>query len=198
MKKLFVAATLAATALTGTVAAAQSAPAAAARPLPAAAMLDADANKDGVVTRAEAGAAADARFAAIDTDRDGKITREERRTTRPARHPGAGADGKITRAEALARAAARFDAADANHDGTLTADERPARGAHAGGKQGERRLHGPRGDRRDSEVTQAQFRDGALRLFDRADANHDGRVTAQERDAMRLVMRARMAERADR
>ena len=30
------------------------------------------------------------------------------------------------------------------------------------------------------EVTQAQFRDNALRMFDRVDANHDGRVDAEQ------------------
>ena len=30
-------------------------------------------------------------------------------------------------------------------------------------------------------------------MFDRADTNHDGRVDAQEREAARLMMRARMA-----
>lgn len=40
-------------------------------------------------------------------------------------------------------------------------------------------------------MTREQFRERALRMFDRADTNQDGRVDQQEREAMRLMMRAR-------
>jgi Ca2+-binding EF-hand superfamily protein len=151
----------------------------------------ADTNRDRVVTRAEAAAQADRRFAEMDANRDGKITAEERRAHRAAHRPNrpgpdANRDGTLTRDEAIAAAARRFDRADANHDGKLTADERPARhGRHRG-------MRGPRegGDR---EVTQAQHRERALARFDRVDANHDGRIDANEREAAKLVMRARMA-----
>ncbi|NML96049.1 EF-hand domain-containing protein [Novosphingobium olei] len=49
----------------------------------------ADANKDGVVTRAEYDAAVKAHFDKVDTNHDGKITREERRAAFQAMRPRA-------------------------------------------------------------------------------------------------------------
>jgi len=51
-----------------------------------------------------------------------------------------------------------------------------------------------RGDHRGGkgrEWTQAQFRERALQRFDRVDSNRDGRIDPQEREAARLLMRAR-------
>ncbi|KQN02448.1 MULTISPECIES: EF-hand domain-containing protein [Sphingomonas] len=109
-----------------------------------------DANHDGVSTRAEAIAQADARFAQMDTDHDGRITAGEMRAYREAlhdrmvasgrdvpvpppggrKHDGMGrrmdpnGDGSVTRDEFEARALKRFDRMDANHDGTIDATER--------------------------------------------------------------------------
>jgi len=109
-----------------------------------------DANQDGVATRAEAIAQADARFAQMDTDHDGRITAGEMRAYREAlhdrvvasgrdvpvpppggrKHDGMGrrmdpnGDGSVTREEYEARALKRFDRMDANHDGTIDATER--------------------------------------------------------------------------
>jgi len=107
-----------------------------------------DANR--VSTRAEAIAQADARFAQMDTDHDGRITVGEMRAYREAlhdrmvasgrdvpvpppggrKHDGMGrrmdpnGDGSVTREEFEARALKRFDRMDANHDGTIDATER--------------------------------------------------------------------------
>ncbi len=109
-----------------------------------------DANHDGVATRAEAITQADARFAQMDTDHDGRITAGEMRAYREAlhdrvvasgrdvpvppqggrKHDGTGrrmdpnGDGSVTREEYEARALKRFDRMDANHDGTIDATER--------------------------------------------------------------------------
>ncbi|MBE2990742.1 EF-hand domain-containing protein [Sphingomonas sp. CFBP 13603] len=109
-----------------------------------------DANQDGVATRAEAIAQADARFAQMDTDHDGRITAGEMRAYREAlhdrvvasgrdvpvpppggrKHDGMGrridpnGDGSVTREEYEARALKRFDRMDADHDGTIDATER--------------------------------------------------------------------------
>ncbi len=109
-----------------------------------------DANPDGIITRAEAIAQADARFAQMDTDRDGRISAGEMRAYRTAMHdrmvasgrdvpvppPGGGrhdgmgrqmdpnGDGSVTREEFEARALKRFDRMDANRDGTIDATER--------------------------------------------------------------------------
>ena len=105
---------------------------------------------DRVSTRAEAIAQADARFAQMDTDHDGRITAGEMRAYREAlhdrmvasgrdvpvpppggrKHDGMGrrmdpnGDGSVTREEFEARALKRFDRMDANHDGTIDATER--------------------------------------------------------------------------
>ncbi|MEH3047753.1 ca2+ sensor protein [Sphingomonas adhaesiva] len=97
---------------------------------------------DRIVTRQDAAAEADRRFAEMDTNRDGKISSDERRAFHDARRA-----------------------------------EREARRGHRGGK--------------DREWTQAQFRERAMKRFDRIDTNHDGRIDAQEREAARMLMRAR-------
>jgi hypothetical protein len=141
----------------------------------------ADADRDGVVTREEAAAEADRRFAAMDTNGDGKIDRDERRAFRPPHRP-------------------RGDMAPPpGEDGPPPpppgADAPPPPPPPGAERDGGRRERGERGDRHHRraprEMTRAQFRERALRMFDRADANHDGRVDQQEREAMRLMMRAR-------
>lgn len=110
-------------------------------------LMAADANHDGIITRQEAIAAADRRFDAIDTDRDGKISpdemsayRQEMATRRggdmPVRPPGGprhalgmgrkadpNGDGVVTRDEYRARQLERFDRMDANHDGRIDQTE---------------------------------------------------------------------------
>lgn len=120
--------------------------------------MRADANHDGIVTREEVIADADRRFAAMDTDGDGKLSREEMRAARQARRAGGGAEGRLDRI-------------------------RPASPTGEPHRRGGAR----------PPLTQQAFRDRALNMFDRADANHDGRVDAQEMQAMRLLMRARMS-----
>ncbi len=109
-------------------------------------MMRADANEDGVITRAEAIAKADARFDQLDTNHDGKVTSDEQNAMRSAMRDRMGArgksppeggpqgamagmgrhhdrDGAMTKAETEARAVKRFDRMDANHDGKLDKTE---------------------------------------------------------------------------
>ena len=109
-------------------------------------MMRADADGDGVVTRAEAIAEADQRFDRMDTNRDGRVTPDEMaalrtamrdrltaagRTpppdgdapTRMGRRQDPDGDGVMTKADAEALAAKRFDRMDANHDGRLDRTE---------------------------------------------------------------------------
>lgn len=171
-----------------------------AQPLPAPlppGLLRADANRDGVITRAEAGATADARFARFDADRDGSVTRRERReAVRAARE--ANRARPITAAEFTQRAQARFARMDANRDGVLTADERPQRRGMRGrgfGGRGEGRMGGGRGMRgggrggADVAITAVQFRTRALARFDAVDANRDGRIDRAEVAAARAARR---------
>ena len=143
MRKTLLSLMLAASAITSAASSAQT-PTAPPPPVPR------GANHDGVATRAEAIAQADARFAQIDTDHDGRITAGEMRAYREAvhdrmvasgrdvpvpppggrKHDGMGrrmdpnGDGSVTRDEFEARALKRFDRMDANHDGTIDATER--------------------------------------------------------------------------
>ncbi len=113
-------------------------------PPPAGAPHPADADRDGMVTRAEALADADRRFAEMDADKDGKVTREERRAFRDAHRPGPARAGRpdgprpdrdragrrggeeTTQAQFRDRAAAMFDRTDTNRDGRIDAQEREA------------------------------------------------------------------------
>ncbi len=143
MRKTVLTLMLAASAITS-AASAQTAPA------PSRPPMRQDANHDGIATRAEAIAQADARFAQMDTDHDGRVSGGEMQAYRAAlhdrmvasgrdvpvpapggrKHDGMGrrmdpnGDGSVTREEFEARALKRFDRIDANHDGTIDATER--------------------------------------------------------------------------
>ena len=131
--------------------------------------------------------------------------------------PGAdrhGPDGDVTRQQAIAHVDEMFARLDANRDGNISREEFAE--AHAGhdGPEGHGpgmemgppppggpdgpggRMHGMRGmggmramfgDQ--GFVTLEQMRAHALARFDRADANHDGILTADERQAAHGRMR---------
>lgn len=140
------------------------------------------ANRDRVITRAEAQDQAAKVFARLDANHDGKLDRSDREALRAQRQQ------------------ARFDRLDTNKDGQLSREEfmaRPAPGADGAGMAGRRfghgRGHGMMDGRKaeangDRSLTQAEFVDAALRRFDRIDANHDGRITPDERQAARQAM----------
>ena len=177
------------------------------------------------ITRVEAKAAAEAAFAKLDVNHDGKLDAGDR----------------------AARMGEMFDKIDANKDGTISRDEFVAAhekmgmgkgpmgmgmggegpGGHAWrqghehhddsddrddheGHHGHRMGHGDRmGEGRakmgmlmailheadpnhTGSVSRDAFVGGALKLFDKADTNHDGKVTPQERHAARSAMREQM------
>jgi hypothetical protein len=148
------------------------------------------------VTRQQVIARADQRFARLDADHDGRVTPDEVRAT--AGHRRDEARQPI------------FDRLDANHDGNISRDEfAQAHAAHAAqeGPEGRHGGHmgsrpggpgGPEGGRGRNAArmfgdqgfaTLEQMRARALERFDRADANHDGTLTAAERHAARERMR---------
>lgn len=159
--------------------------------------LMADANKDGALSRAELTAALDARFARMDGDKDGKVTKSDRDAQRAARLDkrfaslDADASGQISKAEFAA-----------GHDKARRGDRQGA-----GGRDGGRHMRGhggPRGGKmgmmgggfggradadKDGTLTRAEFMAGPLVMFDKADANKDGTVTAAEQQAARASMR---------
>ena len=70
-----------------------------------------------------------ARFARLDKNADGYVTREEFRARRPERFDelDTNKDGKLSRSEMVEGALRRFDELDKNKDGQVTPDERPDR-----------------------------------------------------------------------
>lgn len=158
-------------------------------------MMKADTNNDGIITRQEVLAEVQTRFAKQDTNKDGQLSVEERRAARPAhgggaRHGLGGPDG----GQRHARMLERFDA---DKDGKLSDSERQAarearqamRGTGGGFGRGAR--HGMQMDTNgDKLVSLDESRAAALAMFDRMDANKDGRVDAAERDAAHAAMKA--------
>lgn len=172
--------TLITAALLGTIAAggiayAQTTP----PPAPMAKPLKGDANSDGRVTRAEFLKQAETRFARLDVNRDGTLTREEAR----AGHRMGGKRGP--------GAAGRYGAVA--QDGTPPA---PGMGGQrmGGGRRGGGMMRLDTDG--DGRVTRAEFDAQSGAMFARMDTNRDGTVDKAEMAA--LPGGGRMATRADR
>jgi Ca2+-binding EF-hand superfamily protein len=95
-------------------------------------------------------------------------------------------DGKVTRDEYRAEANARFDRLDTNHDGFIDQNEMAAM-RHGGGGMGGGGMGGP-GGMPPSGPAAAGEGDPAKHhhksLIERADTNHDGRVSREEYRAL--------------
>jgi hypothetical protein len=172
----------------------------------------------GPLTRAAVEAQVQARFAAVDADRDGYVTQAEAR----ARAEAGRSERQARRGERRAQLFARLDA---NGDGAISRaefDARPAARVEAGKRgeaRGERRMHrmAHRADRRahrgammarfgarafeamdadkDGRVSRAEASAHAVARFDRVDANHDGTITPEERRAAREAFQGPRRER---
>lgn len=119
-------------------------------------------------------------------------------------------DGVLDQADRKARRTRHFDRLDANGDGAISREEfatRPERGERRAsemrgnrGKRGHHAMRGGRGMMRmidsnnDGAIGRAEFAAGALQMFDAADADRDGIVTATERRTAREAMRAQRRE----
>lgn len=168
-----------------------------------------DADGNGVLTRAEAQASAAQMFARMDANKDGKIDATDRAAQRAEMQAqrfaalDANKDGSISKAEWDQHDADR--AAKRAERGEKRAAAGEARdGARDGERRGMRGHHGQRGGRHggmggwmkadadgDKAISQAEFQTAALARFDRTDANKDGQITAEERQAARQAMRAK-------
>lgn len=165
-------------------------------------VFQADANNDGVLTRAEFDAGREARFAQQDANHDGQLTREEMREGRGHHRGGRGGrggfhnlrgadannDGNITREEFLARPIEMFQRIDADGNGVITEAERPQRPERA---EGERRQRPDFDANDDRQISRTEFTAMGSGMFERMDANNDGRVTREEADAARPHRRGR-------
>jgi Ca2+-binding EF-hand superfamily protein len=97
-------------------------------------LREADANRDGVITRDEAVAGAERRFAALDRNKDGTLDKadgdELRKETADYRvqrfmhRYGADSDRKVTKEQFFAKAKERFARLDRDGDGTVSRGER--------------------------------------------------------------------------
>lgn len=176
-------------------------------------IFQSDSNSDGVLTRGEFDAGRATQFARLDADNNGQLTREEMRADRGARgehrgrrgHRGgpggpggfegadANNDGNITRDEFLARPIAMFERLDANSNGVIEASERPQR-PERGAQNGERRQRADRPNHvtdGNGTFSRAEFTAMGAGMFERLDANSDGRVTQDEAQAGRGHRRGR-------
>jgi hypothetical protein len=170
------------------------------------------------VTRAAVIQRTDAAFARLDANQDGRFTREEaqamgrqrreQRMTQVFDRIDADNDGRISREEFAQRSQNRRGpgmrgsrgpggpgpVADGGPDGPPPpGGPGMRRGGHGGPGMRMRtgaRLFGDAGF-----ITAEQFRNVALARFDRADADHDGTLTAAERQAQHGQMRGRMRHR---
>ena len=160
--------------------------------------MRADADGDSRLSQAEFVGQRVQRLTAIDADRDGAVTADERRAAMQAQRAG--------------RADARFDRLDANDDGSVSRaefDTAREAGREARADRGPRPMRAQRGPARGQRgmarmeargpVVIADVQTRAEQAFARLDADHDGFVTAAEgragRQAMREHRRERMAER---
>jgi hypothetical protein len=119
-------------------------------------LLEMDANADGKLTKAEFDAGVAARFNAIDADRNGVATAEERKAAQKAQKE---------------RMRAAMEAKG----------EAPEGQGRRAGRDGER---GPRGDR-GGDIAKADFTARHAQMFTRLDADKDNVVTIAEMQAAR-------------
>lgn len=149
-----------------------------------------DADGNGIVTRAEAQTHAAAMFTRMDANNDGQLNQ---------------ADRDLRRQE---RRAKMFEALDADSNGSVTRDEFMAfKHEGKGDRDGKRHRMGKRGHRgggmmmmrqadtnNDGAISQAEFSAAASLRFDAIDANKDGQITQEERQAHRQEMRSKWRE----
>lgn len=150
----------------------------------AAAQPDMHQRPAGDMTRAQATQMANAHFDRMDANKDGKLDRADREAVHAR------------------MAAEMFDRLDANRDGSISRDEWNAGAARmaqmhaAGGRPMMRHMKMMMADEDgDRAISRDEFVKRALDHFDRADANRDGKISAEEREQAHAAMRERFERR---
>lgn len=148
-----------------------------------------DKDSDGKVTADEIRAASSAKFSEVDANHDGQLDEAElsamasgfkgRRGGPPLAKLDTNGDGKVSAEEFVSHAATRWQHSDADGDGVVTSQEWQARGAGKAGRGPGMGMHGERGGMRGAGGPMMET------MFQQADANHDGKVTRAEADALR-------------
>lgn len=111
------------------------------------------------------------------------------------KHDGGGMMEDMTRQQAQQMADSMFQRFDLNHDGVVTRQEaEQAAGQFGAGGRAERMIDRLFGDSQSLTLQQAETQ--ALARFDRDDLNHDGVVTAAERQQARAQLKAERAQQA--
>jgi Ca2+-binding EF-hand superfamily protein len=160
--------------------------------------------RDGVQTRTEVVERARTMFSRADANRDGFITMEEGRTLRAQAGQRRGGQ-RMARGNQAGRVQ-MFERLDTNRDNVISRYEfaraQELRGQRAGQRGQRLAMRGRMGGamirnadaNRDQRISLAEAETAALQRFDRVDLNRDGRVTVQERQQARQIMRARRTE----
>lgn len=162
------------------------------------------ADGNAVQTRADAEAKATQMFARMDANKDGKLDAADRTAQRAERQAkifaslDADGNGSISKAEwdkhGADRAAKRAERGEKRADAGEPGEGKRHHGMRGGhGKRGGHHgmMMGKADTNGDKAISQAEFQTAALARFDAADANKDGTVTAEERQAQRGAWRAK-------
>lgn len=143
-----------------------------------------DTNKDGKVTRQEAQVAKVTRFKALDTNRDGVVTEQEAVQARQKRGAerfakmDANKDGRLSKTE-VKMPDQRFQKLDVNKDGTLTQNEL-LQGKRKGNDSKRKGMWMRLDSNKDGKITEKEATAAADRMFEKLDANKDGAITQEE------------------
>lgn len=165
------------------------------------------ADGNAVQTRADVQAKAAQMFAKMDANKDGKLDATDRTAQRAERQAkifaslDADGNGSISKAEwdkhGADRAAKRAERGEKRAEAGEAGEGKRHHGMRGGhGKRGGHhgmggRMKGKADTDGDKAISQAEFQTAALARFDAADANKDGQVTAEERQAQRGAWRAK-------
>lgn len=155
----------------------------------------ADSDKDGRLTLAEAQASALAKFTEADANKDDQVDETEMRSMHERRggpggpgqmmkHLDKNGDGKISKEEAPEMMRGHFDEIDANKDGLVDEAEMHAAHVQRGGPGGPGMIkHLDKNG--DGKVSKEEAPERMRGHFDEIDTNKDGQIEEQELQAMR-------------